>query len=140
MFFTTHFPNTSWNLRCRNMVSATIYLLSLQLPLFVFLFGIKLYWSIYSSAYILHPLFSILDENDMDGSKLWNHSMVYYSGYTYESLEPLMEKLCALLASADVSKFQVCFIFLVIFDSVDRYICFYCRPSARSTRVLSFTT
>ncbi len=33
--------------------------------------------------------------------------MVYYSGYTYESLEPLMEKLCALIASADVSKFQV---------------------------------
>lgn len=48
----------------------------------------------------------ILDENDMDGSKLWNHSMVYYSGYTYESLEPLMGKLCGLIASADVSKFQ----------------------------------
>ncbi|EFX70326.1 G2/mitotic-specific cyclin B, copy B-like protein [Daphnia pulex] len=48
----------------------------------------------------------ILDENDTDGSKLWNHSMVYYSGYTYESLEPLMEKLCGLVASADVSKFQ----------------------------------
>lgn len=48
----------------------------------------------------------ILDENDTDGNKLWNHSMVYYSGYTYESLEPLMEKLCALIASADVSKFQ----------------------------------
>nr|SVE89714.1 EOG090X013U [Daphnia sinensis] len=48
----------------------------------------------------------ILDENDTDSTQLWNHSMVYYSGYTYESLEPLMEKLCGLIAAADVSKFQ----------------------------------
>lgn len=48
----------------------------------------------------------ILDENDVDGTKLWNHSMVFYSGYSYEALEPLMEKLCALLSSADQSKFQ----------------------------------
>lgn len=48
----------------------------------------------------------ILDENDTDPSKLWNHSMVFYSGYSYEYLEPLMEKLCSLIASADASKFQ----------------------------------
>ncbi|XP_059351894.1 LOW QUALITY PROTEIN: G patch domain-containing protein 1-like [Daphnia carinata] len=48
----------------------------------------------------------ILDENDTESTELWNHSMVYYSGYTYESLEPLMEKLCGLIAAADVSKFQ----------------------------------
>lgn len=48
----------------------------------------------------------ILDENDTDPSKLWNHSMVFYSGYTYEYLEPLMEKLCSLIASADTSKYQ----------------------------------
>ena len=57
----------------------------------------------------LNLIFRILDENDTDGNNLWNNSMVYYSGYTYESLEPLMEKLCALIASADVSKFQVNF-------------------------------
>ncbi len=49
---------------------------------------------------------SILDENDTDASQLWNPSMVFYSGYSYEALEPLMEKLCALIASADISKFQ----------------------------------
>ena len=32
--------------------------------------------------------------------------MVFYSGYSYEALEPLMEKLCALLSSAEQSKFQ----------------------------------
>jgi cyclin B len=48
----------------------------------------------------------ILDENDTDASQLWNPSMVFYSGYSYEALEPLMEKLCALIASADISKFQ----------------------------------
>jgi len=48
----------------------------------------------------------ILDENDTDPSKLWNHSMVFYSGYSYEYLEPLMEKLSSLIASADASKFQ----------------------------------
>uniref|UniRef100_A0A0N8B2L8 G2/mitotic-specific cyclin-B1 n=1 Tax=Daphnia magna TaxID=35525 RepID=A0A0N8B2L8_9CRUS len=48
----------------------------------------------------------ILDESDTESNELWNHSMVYYSGYTYESLEPLMEKLCGLIAAADVSKFQ----------------------------------
>ena len=32
--------------------------------------------------------------------------MVHYSGYSFEALEPLMEKLCALITSADQSKFQ----------------------------------
>ena len=33
--------------------------------------------------------------------------MVYDSGYTYESLEPLMEELCALIDSAGGSKLEV---------------------------------
>nr|SVE77435.1 EOG090X013U [Daphnia lumholtzi] len=58
----------------------------------------------------------ILDENDTESTQLWNHSMVYYSGYTYESLESLMEKLCGLIAAADVSKFQ--FVLLVVVVSM----------------------
>lgn len=48
----------------------------------------------------------LLDESDTDGSKLWNHSMVFYSGYQYDILEPLMDKLCSLLLAAESSKFQ----------------------------------
>ena len=44
---------------------------------------------------------------DADGRKLWNNFMVYDSGYTYESLEPLMEELCALIDSAGGSKLEV---------------------------------
>ena len=33
--------------------------------------------------------------------------MVFYSGYKYDFLEPLMEKLCSLIAAAESSKFQV---------------------------------
>lgn len=40
--------------------------------------------------------------------------MEFYSGYTYDELEPLMAKLCALIAAADVSKFQVCQVTQVI--------------------------
>ena len=32
--------------------------------------------------------------------------MVFYSGYTRESLEPLMDKLCSLLVASEASKFQ----------------------------------
>jgi len=32
--------------------------------------------------------------------------MVFYSGYKYDFLEPLMEKLCSLIAAAESSKFQ----------------------------------
>jgi hypothetical protein len=107
MFYTTRFRSILWNLHFPSIVSAITCPQSLLPLLFVFLSGefyffkdrVLIKWTLFH--------FSILDENDTDGSKLWNHSMVYYSGYTYESLEPLMEKLCGLVASADVSKFQV---------------------------------
>ena len=49
---------------------------------------------------------SILDESDSSGDELWNASMVFYSGYSRDSLEPLMEKLCSLIVSSETSKFQ----------------------------------
>ena len=48
----------------------------------------------------------ILDESE-GTEEIWNASMVYYSGYTKTSLEPLMKKLCTLVVSSETSKFQV---------------------------------
>ncbi len=48
----------------------------------------------------------ILDESETEVDDLWNASMVFYSGYTSKTLEPLMEKLCSLLVISETSKFQ----------------------------------
>lgn len=47
----------------------------------------------------------ILDESE-GTEEIWNASMVYYSGYTKTSLEPLMKKLCTLIVTSETSKFQ----------------------------------
>jgi len=48
----------------------------------------------------------ILDEKDSLINILWNDTLVHYSGYLCESLEPVIEKLCALIIKSDTYKFQ----------------------------------
>jgi hypothetical protein len=54
--------------------------------------------------------FRILDEHENPIDVLWNDTLIYYSGYTYESLEPIVEKFCSLIIKSETSKYQVsCF-------------------------------
>ena len=49
----------------------------------------------------------LLDENDSLINVLWNDTLVHYSGYSFENLEPVVEKLCALVIKSETYKFQV---------------------------------
>jgi len=48
----------------------------------------------------------LLDENDSLINVLWNDTLVHYSGYSFENLEPVVEKLCALVIKSETYKFQ----------------------------------
>lgn len=48
----------------------------------------------------------ILDENETPMTVLWNESLVFYSGFTSQALQPLIEKLCALIVKSESSKQQ----------------------------------
>lgn len=48
----------------------------------------------------------LLDENESLINVLWNDTLVHYSGYSFENLEPVVEKLCALIIKSDTYKFQ----------------------------------
>ena len=49
----------------------------------------------------------LLDENESLINVLWNDTLVHYSGYSFENLEPVVEKLCALIIKSETYKFQV---------------------------------
>jgi len=78
------------------------YLMELTLPEYSF----SCYLPSELAAAALCLSLRILDENETEPNELWNASMVFYSGYTRESLEPLMDKLCSLLVTSEASKFQ----------------------------------
>ncbi|XP_046448620.1 G2/mitotic-specific cyclin-B-like [Daphnia pulex] len=48
----------------------------------------------------------ILDEHENPIDVLWNDTLIYYSGYTYEALEPIVEKFCSLIIKSETSKHQ----------------------------------
>ena len=49
----------------------------------------------------------ILDERETPIDVLWNDTLIFYSGYTYETLEPIVEKFCSLIIKSETSKHQV---------------------------------
>lgn len=48
----------------------------------------------------------ILDESETPIDVLWNDTLVFYSGYTYGALEPIVEKFCSLIIKSETSKYQ----------------------------------
>jgi len=48
----------------------------------------------------------ILDERDTPINILWNDTLVFYSGYTFDSLELVISKFCSLLIKSETSKSQ----------------------------------
>lgn len=78
------------------------YLMELSLPEYDFC---HLPPSILAAASLCLSL-KILDENETPIEVLWNDTMVFYSGYTYEKLEPVVSKFCSLIIKSETNKFQ----------------------------------
>ena len=54
-------------------------------------------------------LYRILDDRETPIDILWNDTLQFYSGYTYQSLEPVVGRFCSLVIKSETSKFQVIF-------------------------------
>lgn len=78
------------------------YLLELSLPEYAFCHHLP---SQLAAAALCLSL-KVLNENDTPINILWNDTLVYYSGYTYDSLQMLVSKFCSLLIKAETSKCQ----------------------------------
>ena len=44
----------------------------------------------------------VLDERETPIDVLWNDTLIFYSGYTYQALEPIVGKFCSLLNGSSI--------------------------------------
>lgn len=78
------------------------YLMELSLPEYDFCH----YLPSQLAAAALCLSLKILDDHETHIDILWNDTLKFYSGYDYETLEPVVAKFCSLLIKSETSKFQ----------------------------------